>query len=127
MDCVFIDEDQEEDELLPEFFDPEVIQMLKSDNCMLCSQKFAFLSASQHNCKKCGKSICDACSKSKRRLSKLEKTKFRVCDECDCLLSNYNFSRMYMREIEDKKQQLEEIQHRVEHTQEEISERTDQL
>ena len=32
-----------------------------------------------------------------------------------------------MREIEDKKQQLEEIQHRVEHTQEEISERTDQL
>jgi len=25
MDCVFIDEDQEEDELLPDFFDPEVI------------------------------------------------------------------------------------------------------
>jgi len=92
MDCVFIDEDQEEDELLPEFFDPEVIQMLKSDVCQLCSTKFAmFGSASQHNCKKCGKSICDSCSKSKRRLSKLEKTKFRVCDECDCLLSNTIF------------------------------------
>lgn len=116
MDCVFIDEDQEEDELLPDFFDPEVIQMQKSDNCMLCSQKFAFLSASQHNCKKCGKSICDACSKSKRRLSKLDKAKLRVCDECDTLLSNYNFSRMYMREIEDKKNALQEVQARVEHT-----------
>lgn len=92
---------------------------------MLCAQKFAFLSASQHNCKKCGKSICDACSKSKRRLSKLEKTKFRVCDECDTLLSNYNFSRMYMREIDDKKNQLDEIQKRVEHTTEEINERSE--
>jgi len=25
MDCVFIDEDQEEDELLPDFFDPDVV------------------------------------------------------------------------------------------------------
>jgi hypothetical protein len=58
-------------------------------------------------------------------LSKLEKTKFRVCDECDTLLSNYNFSRMYMREIDDKKNQLDEIQKRVEHTTEEINERSE--
>ena len=58
-------------------------------------------------------------------MSKLEKTKFRVCDECDTLLSNYNFSRMYMREIDDKKNQLDEIQKRVEHTTEEINERTE--
>ena len=58
-------------------------------------------------------------------MSKLEKTKFRVCDECDTLLSNYNFSRMYMREIDDKKNQLDEIQKRVEHTTEEINERSE--
>ena len=33
MDCVFIDEDQEEDELLPELFDTESVQMIKSENC----------------------------------------------------------------------------------------------
>jgi hypothetical protein len=108
MDCVFIDEDQEEDELLPDFYDCDMVQMLKSDTCMLCPQKFAIFSP-QHNCKKCGKSICGDCSKNKRRLSKMDKNKFRVCDECDTLLSNYNFSRMYARETEEKKQALAEI------------------
>jgi hypothetical protein len=69
---------------------------------MLCSQKFGLLNSAK-NCKKCGKCICDACSKPRRRLSKLEKSKFRVCDECDILLSNYNFTRMYTREIEEKR------------------------
>jgi hypothetical protein len=46
----------------------------------------------------------------------MDKSKFRVCDECDTLLSNYNFSRMYLRETEEKKQALLEIQQRVEHT-----------
>ena len=77
--------------------------MLKAENCMLCSTKFSTFLNSQHNCKKCGKAVCDACSRSKRRLSRLDKDKFRVCDECDTLLSNYNFSRMYMREIQEKK------------------------
>ena len=103
-----------------------MVQMLKADACMLCPQKFAIFSP-QHNCKKCGKSICGDCSKNKRRLSKMDKSKFRVCDECDTLLSNYNFSRMYSRETEEKKQALLEIQQRVEHTQEEIQERTEQL
>lgn len=57
----------------------------------------------------------------------MEKKKYRVCDECDCLLSNYNFTRMYQREIDDKKTQLEEITQRIESCQEEINERTDQL
>lgn len=125
MDCVFIDEDQEEDELLPDFFDPLSVQKEKSDNCMLCQSKFGFMGT--YNCKRCGVAVCDPCSKSKRRLSKLDKDKLRVCDDCDTLLSNYNFQRMYMREIEDKKANLAEIQQRVEHTQEEISERTEQL
>jgi hypothetical protein len=48
-----------------------------------------------------------------------------VCDECDCLLSNYNFTRMYEREIEDKKQQLEEVTSNIERCGEEINEKTD--
>lgn len=92
---------------------------------MLCQSKFGFLGA--HNCKRCGIAVCDGCSRSKRRLSKLDKDKLRVCDDCDTLLSNYNFERMYLREIEDKQNALKEVQQKVEHTQEEISERTEQL
>ena len=112
MDCVFIDEDQEEDELLPDFFDHLAVQKEKSDNCQLCQSKFGFMGS--HNCKRCGVAVCDSCSRSKRRLSKLDKDKLRVCDDCDTLLSNYNFQRMYLREIDDKKAQLSEIQQRVE-------------
>lgn len=36
MDHVFLDDDQEEEDLLPELFDPESVHMLKADNCMLC-------------------------------------------------------------------------------------------
>ena len=126
MDCVFLDEDQEEDELLPELFDTESVQMIKSENCQLCAVKFTFL-CREHNCKKCGKAVCDTCSHNKRRLSKIDKEKFRVCDECDILLSNYNFSRMYMREISDKKSNLQQLQNRIEQVRDEVSERTEQL
>ena len=100
--------------------------MIKADNCLLCAAKFGIFSL-QHNCKKCGKAVCDTCSKSKRRLSKIDKDKFRVCDECDILLSNYNFSRMYMREINDKKTNLVQLQNRIEQVRDEVSERTEQL
>jgi hypothetical protein len=126
MDCVFLDEDQEEDELLPELFDPESIQLIKAENCMLCTTKFGFLTV-QHNCRKCGKAVCDTCSRNKRRLSKIDKDKFRVCDECDILLSNYNFSRMYMREISDKKANLSQLKDRIEQVRDDVGERTEQL
>lgn len=90
----------------------------------MCAAKFGIFSL-QHNCKKCGKAVCDTCSKSKRRLSKIDKDKFRVCDECDILLSNYNFSRMYMREINDKKTNLAQLQNRIEQVRDEVSERTE--
>lgn len=109
---------------MPELFDTESVQMIKADNCLLCAAKFGIFSL-QHNCKKCGKAVCDTCSKSKRRLSKIDKDKFRVCDECDILLSNYNFSRMYMREINDKKTNLSELQNRIERVRDEVSERTE--
>lgn len=128
MDHVFLDDDQEEEELLPELFDPESVQMLKSDNCMLCMQKFSILSFSTaNNCKRCGKAICDSCSRTRRRLSRMEKSKSRVCDECDTFLANYNFSKLYSQEIQQKKVKLEEITRKVEQSTEEVQERTDQL
>ena len=41
MDHVFLDDDQEEEDLLPELFDPESVVMLKFESCMLCTQKFS--------------------------------------------------------------------------------------
>ena len=109
---MFLDEDQSEEELLPDLFDPEVVQMLKSDICMSCAVKFNLLTL-KHHCRKCGKQVCDACSKNKRRLSRLEKTKYKVCDECDTLMSNYNFTRMHLREIEQKRNTHEELMTRI--------------
>ena len=87
MDCVFLDEDQKEEDGLPEIFTLEAIEELKSNTCMLCSETFNVLRlVVKHNCRKCGKMICENCSRQKRRLSKLEKTKHRVCDECDAVL-----------------------------------------
>ena len=125
MDQVFIDEDLDEDELLPDVFDADLIQLVKTEHCQLCDTKFSMFGSAMHNCRKCGKAVCDPCSRSQRRLSKMEKKKYRVCDECDCLLSNYNFTRMYEREIEDKKQQLEEVTTNIERCSEEINEKTD--
>mmetsp|Transcript_52014 Transcript_52014/g.71389 ORF Transcript_52014/g.71389 Transcript_52014/m.71389 type:complete len:99 (-) Transcript_52014:615-911(-) len=95
-DVMFLDADADEEENLPDLFDPEKVEKLSSPHCMLCLLVFKTLSFTmKKNCKRCGKMVCDSCSQAKRRLSKLEKKKQRVCDECDTLLSNYNFEKMY--------------------------------
>jgi hypothetical protein len=96
--------DNEEDSL-PELFDPSTVVKQKSDQCQLCNTPFsgkmsAMILVSKdkmrHNCKRCGISVCTLCSaSSKRRLSKIDKKKYRVCDECDTLMSNVNFDQMY--------------------------------
>ena len=41
MECVFLDEDQNEEELLPELFDIETVAMASSANCQLCLVPFS--------------------------------------------------------------------------------------
>ena len=99
--CTFLDN---EEDSLPELFDPKGVVQHKSDSCSLCNQAFSGKmtsllgggSSQRHNCRRCGISVCSLCSASpKRRLSKIDKTKYRVCDECDTLMSNVNFDQMY--------------------------------
>ena len=73
--------DNEEDNL-PELFDPASVVKQKADACHLCSTPFSGMMSSilvskdkkRHNCKRCGISVCTLCASSpKRRLSKIDK------------------------------------------------------
>jgi len=75
---------------------------------MLCSKNFGGMMKTVglgcKNCKRCGKAVCENCAKHKRRLSKLEDKVYRVCDECDTVLANYNLDQMFAREVASKRQ-----------------------
>jgi hypothetical protein len=97
--CTFLDNEEDN---LPELFDPKAIpQQRGTEHCKLCqtafSSKMGFNKDRQKkHCKRCGAAVCGLCSASpKRRLSKIDKQKYRVCDECDTLMSNVNFDQMY--------------------------------
>lgn len=88
MECknVFVDDAEEH---LPELFDHERIPKVKTEECQLCQETFNLLKRQRHYCKSCGLSVCDLCSQSSRRLSKMDKKEHRVCDKCDHTLSNH--------------------------------------
>lgn len=88
MDCIFLeDETTKEDNVLPQIFDLDSVEQLDSRFCMLCSETFGhFRMIFKHNCKRCGKAVCENCSKQQRKLSQLDSKKHRICDECDALM-----------------------------------------
>lgn len=121
MDTVNTFLDNEEDSL-PELFDPTTVVKQKSDICHLCNTSFSGKMSSilvskdkkKHNCKRCGVSVCTLCSSSpKRRLSKIDKKKYRVCDECDTLMSNVNFDQMYQTCLQQQEETLTEVKHNI--------------
>ena len=96
MDCVFLEEDQQEEDGLPEIFTLVSVEKLRSESCMLCSETFNLIRlVAKHNCRRCGKMVCENCSRQNRQLSKLDKKKHRVCDECDALLANHLLEKMF--------------------------------
>ena len=103
------DEGAKEENALPEIFDLDSIVQLDSKFCMLCSEAYGhFKMLSKKNCRACGKSVCDNCSKANRRLSQLDQKKHKVCDECDALMANHQLLKMFEREAQNKKNQYEE-------------------
>ena len=63
MDCIFLEEEKEES-TLPQIFDVDSVQQLDSRFCMLCSETFGRIRMIfKHNCKRCGKAVCEHCSK----------------------------------------------------------------
>ena len=111
MDCIFLEDDStKEENILPQIFDLESVNQLDSRFCMLCSETFGRIRMIfKHNCKRCGKAVCENCSKQQRRLCQIDPKKHRVCDECDALMSNHLLEKMFEREAQSKKSNYEEM------------------
>ncbi len=97
--CTFLDN---EEDTLPELFDFKKVKKQQADLCALCERHLGRISklgagpcTKRHHCRKCGSTVCSLCSNQKRRLCKVDKKKYRVCDVCDTLMSNVNFESMY--------------------------------
>ncbi len=60
-------------------------------NCEICESEFKKILNKNppRHCKRCAKAVCKICSDNKKQLSKEDNTKYRVCDECDTILENY--------------------------------------
>lgn len=117
--CTFLDN---EEDTLPELFDVKAVVHAKSEHCGLCqapfSSKVSMLLSTKdkqkHHCRRCGIAVCTLCSGSpKRRLSKIDKNKYRVCDECDTLMSNVNFDQMYQTCLRQQDETLAEVKRNI--------------
>ena len=111
MDCIFLeDESAGSVNHLPQIFDMEAVLQLDSRFCMLCSETFGRMRIIfKHNCKRCGKAVCENCSKQQRRLCQIDQRRYRVCDECDALMANHLLEKMFEREVQSKKADYEEM------------------
>ena len=110
MDCIFLEEEgAKDDSALPQIFDLDSIVPLESRFCMLCSETYGhFRMLQKKNCRRCGKSVCESCSKAQRKLSLIDQKKHRICDECDASMANHLLLKMFEREVENKKNSYEE-------------------
>lgn len=122
--CTFLDNEEDN---LPELFDPKSVVFQNLDQCQLCNTNFSGKMQSllvlggghskdknRHHCRRCGISVCTLCSQSpKRRLSKIDKKKYRVCDECDTLMSNVNFDQMYQNCLQQQEETLAEVKRNI--------------
>ena len=129
MDCIFLeDENTKEENFLPQIFDIDSIHQLDSRVCMLCSETFGRMRMIfKHNCKRCGKAVCENCSKVQRRLCVIDTKKHRVCDECDALLANHLLEQMFEREVQTKKQAYEDASAQLKDTKVSLNEAKDAL
>jgi len=105
---VFVDDGNDEDRL-PDFFDTNIIheRRHKKNYCMLCLIEFGGfgklgVGKKRLNCKKCGISVCELCSQTSRRLSKMDKKSYKVCDRCDHSMSNTMFKDNLKNDIRSK-------------------------
>ena len=64
-DIVFPEgESMKVEDCLPQIFDIESVTQMDARFCMLCSETFGRIRMIfKYNCKRCGKAVCDNCSK----------------------------------------------------------------
>ena len=60
------------------------LQRLESEvpRCENCGGSFGMIVKSRHQCRRCGKVVCDECSKRKARLDNFHRKMQRVCPPC---------------------------------------------
>ena len=96
-------------EKLPQTFDVKAIEKKRVPNteyCMLCEDKFTMVKNPIRHCKMCAKSICNVCSLQKRQLCLQDTNKYRVCDECDTKLDNWEMQENHKEVINAQMQKI---------------------
>ena len=78
---------------LPKSIDLKAIKNKRKDgvkNCMLCEASFTKLGKNPiRHCKMCAQAVCMVCSDTRRQISQDDKEKYRICDECDTKIDNF--------------------------------------
>ena len=97
---------------LPEVFDFNAVTWKRKPQCQLCDLEFGVVTR-RHRCRKCGRSVCQACSTKSRRLCAQEKQKFKVCDLCDTVLSNKGIEQMYKNILHAKNENIDYLEEQI--------------
>ena len=82
----------EGDELehLHAFWNVDNVKNNNKSYCELCLQQLGLTNFTRtHHCQYCGRTVCKACRQNKRRLAKVAKDLYSVCDICDHELANW--------------------------------------
>ena len=95
-----------DDAHLPETVDADRDQFNENKFCELCDTTFNLITK-RHHCRKCNKSVCHACSGTKRQISKQDTTLHRVCDYCDTQLSNFKLEQNQNMILKAQEEQME--------------------
>ena len=111
--------DEDLPDCVPETFDPKLIQQEKANSCKWCKACFGFfkpnsrrlkIKQKRHNCIKCGASICDECiSSSKIRLSRQDKSLYKVCCSCQTIYENQKLINFFTQIVHKKEKDNQEI------------------
>ena len=82
---------------------------------MICESEFkALLNKNPiRHCKRCAKAVCKLCSDNKKQLSKDDPTKYRVCDECDTILENYELQYEHQQILQNQQEKIEKMEQKV--------------
>ena len=102
--CTIVQTSEYED-FLPGMFDFKQVNQRIYKNCYLCDVKFERFKKTAYQCKRCGQSVCDLCSRNMLKLSQIDKKLYKVCDMCEHEMLNSQIIRNMEQEKEEWKKQ----------------------
>ena len=106
----------DQNENLPQTFNTKNVKRNPSKACMLCENEFTTAIGANpiRHCKRCGRSICDVCSLTKRQLSKSDKEQHRVCDKCDTEMDNFRLQQNHRDVLNAQMEKIEVLNATIE-------------